>query len=216
MNGNFRVVIAGGGRVGHRTAEMLDDRGHDVVIIESDPDMADELSDDYIATVIEGDATRPSILAQADLERTDVVAGLTETTGTNLATCMMAKQMTSDIQTVVRTEREPDDEFDQFVDNVIFPERAGARAAANAIEMDVSALEDVTGELDIMEIRVHDDAPVAGRTLSDIALPRGSLIVSDAEGDQIAGPETALQPGETYVVAAEPDVMDEVMNLMRG
>jgi trk system potassium uptake protein TrkA len=124
--------------------------------------------------------------------------------------------MAPGVQTVIRTEREPDDEFDRFVDGVVFPERAGARAAANAIEPDVSALEDVTGELDILEIRVQEGAPVANRTLSDIALPRGSLIVSNAAGDRIAGPDTVLEPGETFVVAVEPDVVDEVMNLMRG
>jgi trk system potassium uptake protein TrkA len=216
MNGNFRVVIAGGGRVGHRTAEMLDDRGHDVVVIESDPDRANAISDDYIATVIEGDATRPTILEQVDLDRTDVVAALTNRTGSNLAIAMMARDLTDSIRTVVRTEREGAGEFDQFVDSVIFPERAGARAAANAIEPDVSSLSDVTGELDIMEIRVRENAPVAGRRLSEIALPRGSLVVSDAAGNAISGPETELEPGETYVVAAEPSVVDEVMNLMRG
>ncbi|MFC7133368.1 MULTISPECIES: potassium channel family protein [Salinibaculum] len=216
MTGTFRVVIAGGGRVGYRTAELLDDRGHDVVIIEPDPERADQISDEYVATVFKGDATRPTVLAQTDLERADVVAGLTRTTGTNLAVCMMAHQMTDGIQTVVRTETEPEQEFEQFVDAVVYPERAGARAAANAIEPDVSSLEDVTGELDIMQIRVREDAPVAGRTLSDIALPRGSLIISDAAGDRMAGPETVLEPGQTYVVAVEPDVADEVMNLMRG
>jgi trk system potassium uptake protein TrkA len=129
---------------------------------------------------------------------------------------MMVRELTDDVQTVVRTEREAGEEFDQFVDNVIFPERAGARAAANAIEPDVSALEDVTGELDIMEVRVQENAPVAGRALSDIALPRGSLVVSDETGDEIAGPETVLEAGHTYIVAAEPAVLDEVMNLMRG
>lgn len=216
MNGNFRVVIAGGGRVGHRTAEMLDDRGHDVVVIESDPDRANAISDDYIATVIEGDATRPTILEQVDLDRTDVVAALTNRTGSNLAIAMMARELTDSVWTVVRTERESAGEFDRFVDSVIFPERAGARAAANAIEPDVSALADLTGELDIMEIRVREAAPVAGRTLSDIALPRGSLIVSNAAGNKIAGPETELEAGETYVVAVEPAVVDEVLNLMRG
>jgi trk system potassium uptake protein TrkA len=216
MNGNFRVVIAGGGRVGQRTADMLDNRGHDVVVIESDSDRADAISDDYIATVIEGDATRPSILEQTDLDRTDVVAALTNRTGSNLAIAMMARNLTDSIRTVVRTEREGAEEFDRFVDSVIFPERAGARAATNAIEPDVSSLSDVTGELDIMEIRVRAEAPVAGRTLSEIALPRGSLVVSDAAGDKISGPETVLEAGETYVVAAEPSVVDEVMNLMRG
>jgi trk system potassium uptake protein TrkA len=216
MDGNFRVVIAGGGRVGQRVAHMLDDRGHDVVVVEADTDRADAISDAYVATVIEGDATRPSILEQADLDRTDVVAALTGKAGTNLAIGMMATQMTDAVQTVIRAEQEPDDEFDRFVDEVIFPERAGARAAVNAIEPDVSALEDVTGELDILEVHVAEGAPAEGKTLSQIALPRGSLFVSDAAGNSIAGPETELHAGESYLVAAEPDVVDEVLNLMRG
>jgi trk system potassium uptake protein TrkA len=216
MDGNFRIVVAGGGRVGRRVAHILDDRGHDVVVVERDSEQADSISDDYVATVIEGDATRPSVLEQVGLERTDVVAALTSLTGTNLAICMMVRELAPSTQTVVRTEREPGEEFDRFVDEVIFPERAGARAAVNAIEPDVSALEDVTGELDILEVHVADGAPVAGKSLTDVALPRGSLVVSDAAGDTLAGPDTELHPGESYVVAVEPAVADEVMNLFRG
>jgi trk system potassium uptake protein TrkA len=216
MDGNFRIVVAGGGRVGRRVAHILDDRGHDVVVVERDSKKADSISDDYVATVIEGDATRPSVLEQVGLERTDVVAALTSLTGTNLAICMMVRELAPGTQTVVRTDREPGEEFDRFVDEVIFPERAGARAAVNAIEPDVSALEDVTGELDILEVHVAEGAPVAGKSLTDVALPRGSLVVSDAAGDTLAGPETVLQPTESYVVAVEPPVADEVMNLFRG
>jgi len=216
MDGNFRVVVAGGGRVGRRAAHMLDDRGHDVIVVERDSERADALSDDYVATVIEGDATRPDILEQVGLDRADVVAALTSQTGTNLAICMMVRELSPDTQTVVRTERESGEEFDRFVDEVIFPERAGARAAVNAIEPDVSALEDVTGELDILEVHVADGAPVADKSLAEVALPHGSLVVSDAAGDMLAGPETVLHPGESYIVAVEPSVVDEVMNLFRG
>jgi trk system potassium uptake protein TrkA len=216
MDGNFRIVIAGGGRVGNRVAHILDDRGHDVTVVERDPERAEALSDDYVATVIEGDATRPGVLEQAGLERADVVAALTSQTGTNLAVCLLTRELAPDTQTVVRTESEPGAEFDRFVDEVIFPERAGARAAVNAIEPDVSTLEDVTGTLDILEVHVADDAPVSGRSLDEVALPRGSLIVSDAAGDTLAGPDTVLHPGESYLVAVEPSVVDEVLNLFRG
>jgi len=216
MPGTQRTVIAGGGRVGRRTARLLDDRGHDVVVIEDDPDLVQSLSDEYIATVIEGDATRPGILQQADLERTDALAALTGLTGANLAICMVAERLVPEVATVMRTDREVAEEYAGYVDEVVFPERAGARAAANAVERDVRALEDVTGNLDVMEIQVAEGAPVAGRSLLDVALPRGSLIVSDGDGNRIAGSETVLEPGRTYVVAVEPDVADEVMNLLRG
>jgi trk system potassium uptake protein TrkA len=213
---SLRVVVAGGGRVGERTAELMDDRGHDVVVVEQDPERVEALSDEYIATVIQGDATRPSILEQAGLDRADAVAALTGRTGVNLATCMVATRLEPGLQTVMRTDREVGDEYDEFVDAVTFPERAGARATANAIERDVRTLTEATGALDILEVRVAEGAPVAGRELADIALPRGSLVVSDAAGDTIAGPETVLEPGQSYVLAVAPDVADEVMNLMRG
>ncbi|WP_276259507.1 potassium channel family protein [Haloglomus litoreum] len=213
---SLRVVVVGGGRVGTRTAELLDDRGHDVVVVEEDPDRVEALSDEYIATVIQGDATRPSILEQAGLDRADALAALTGRTGVNLATCMVATRLESGLETVMRTDREVGDEYAGFVDAVTFPERAGARATANAIEHDVQTLTEATGALDILEVRVAEGAPVAGRALADVALPRGSLVVSDAAGDTIAGPETVLEPGQSYVLAVAPDVADEVMNLMRG
>ena len=212
----LRTVIAGGGRVGKRTAELLDERGHDLVVIENDAETVAELSDEYFATVIEGDATRPSVLSQARLDRANVVAALTARTGTNLAICMAANHLEPAVETVMRTERSVGDEYDSLVDGVIFPETAGARAAANAIERDVRTLQAVTGTLDMMEITVADQAPVAGKSLTDVALPRGSLVVSAADGHRIAGSESVLEPGHTYIVAVESDVSDEVMNLMRG
>jgi trk system potassium uptake protein TrkA len=212
----LRVVVAGGGRVGGRTARLLDERGHDVVVVEREPDVVAALSDEYVATVIEGDATRPSVLSQAGLDRADVVAALTGDTETNLAICLTVERTAPDLQTVMRTAREVGEEYSAFVDRVVFTEAAGARVAANAIERDVRTLADVTGSLDIVELTVAEGAPVAGRSLADVALPRGSLVVSDADGNRIAGSETTLEPGRTYVVAVEPDVSDEVLNLMRG
>jgi trk system potassium uptake protein TrkA len=217
MSQDLDVIIAGGGRVGFHTATLLDDSGHDVVIVEEDRDRCDDLADEYVATIIEGDATRPSILEQADPERADAVAGLTGKTGTNLAVCMEAKELNPRIRTVARVDHPSGSEYLEYVDAVVFPERAGARVAANEITgADVHTFSDVTGELEIMEIRVAEGAPAAGKALSDVRFPRGTLVISDDEGQRIAGPETTLSPGQRYVVAVEPDVADEVMNLLRG
>jgi trk system potassium uptake protein TrkA len=217
MTGDLDVIIAGGGRVGFQTADLLVDSGHDVILVEEDPIRCERLADEYVATIIEGDATRPSILKQANPERADVVAGLTGKTGTNLAVCMEAKQMASAVRTIARVDHPEGAEYLEYVDAIVFPERAGARVAANEITgADVHTFSDVTGRLEIMQIRVADGAPAAGKALSDVRFPRGSLVISDDEGEQIAGPKTTLSPGQRYVVAVEPDVTDEVMNLLRG
>jgi trk system potassium uptake protein TrkA len=213
----MRVVVVGGGRVGLRTARLLTDRGHDAVIVERDTERCERLSDEYVATVIEGDGTDPGVLRQTGLDRTDALVALTAETGQNLTACLLADRLSDgSIRTVMRVVEEDERTYREFVDATIDPERAGARMAANAIEPGIQALEEVSGEVEIVEITVDEAAPVANRTHADVAYPRGALVVSDVSAGNIAGPETELIPGRTYVVALTSDVADEVVNLMRG
>jgi len=217
MTSTLDVVIAGAGRVGFETAELLADRGHDVTIIERDEKVVDKVADSWTATVIAGDATNPEIIEQTGIERADVIAGLTGETGVNLAVCLAADKLQPEIRTVARIHRDAAESYTRFVDEVVFPEHAGARLAADRIaNSDVETLADVTDSLDIMVIRVAENAPAAGRNLTEVRFPAGTLIVSDEEGNRIARPETTLTAGKRYVVAVESDVVDEVMNLMQG
>ena len=217
MTSDLDIIIAGGGRVGFQTAEILADRGHNVTIIERDDRIVSDIADQWMATVIHGDATNPDIIEQAGVERADVIAALTGETGLNLAVCLAASELTPDIRTVARIDRTAGEAYTRFVDAVVFPERAGSRVAANEIlGSDVQTLADVTGTLDIMLIRVAEGAPAAGKTLSDVRFPEGTLVVSDDNGERIARADTTLTPGSSYVIAVEPAVVDEVMNLLRG
>jgi len=217
MASNQNYVIAGGGRVGFQTAEILADLGHDVTIIERDERIVSEIADEWLATVIRGDATNPDIIEQAGIERADAIAALTGESGLNLAVCLAARELTPGIRTVARIDRAAGESYTRFVDAVLFPERAGARVAANEIlGSDVQTLADVTGNLDIMLIRVAEGAPAAGKQLTDVRFPAGTLVVSDDDGNRVARPDTVLTPGSRYVIAVEPDIADEVMNLMRG
>jgi len=211
------IIIAGAGRVGSQTAERLADRGHDVMVVESDEDVVSDIADEWFATVIQGDATNPNILEQAGVEDADVIAALTGETGLNLAICMVSEEMSEEIRTVSRIERDVGDAYLRFVDAVVFPERAGSRLAVNMIVgSEVQTLADVTSDLDIMVVTVNEGAPVAGKDLNEIRLPEGSLVVSEGDCEGVADGETVLEPGESYVVAVEPGVVDEVLNLMRG
>jgi len=215
MTGNLDVIIAGGGRVGFQTATILAERGDDVTVVEPKADVVDRIAEEWLATVIQGDATDPDILAQADIERADVVAGLTGQSGLNLAICMAAEKLNPDVRTVARIDRAGAESYTEFVDAVVFPEGAGARLAANEIVgSDIQTLEAVTADLDIMHVRVAESAPAAGKSLAEVRFPEGTLIISD--GDRVATSELVLEPGERYLLAVEPDVVDEVVQLLRG
>ena len=211
------IIIAGGGRIGFQTAELLAARDENVTIIEEDKDRITEIADAWIATVIQADAYDPDILEQAGIKYVDTIAALTELTGLNLAVCLLATQLADGIRTVARVDRETDGAYDRFVDAVVYPEEAGARVVANQTTgREVQTLAAVTGNIEILEIRVPKGAPAAGRTLAEVSFPAGTLVISGEDGSQILKPETTLTPGSQYVVAVEPDVVDEVLQLMHG
>lgn len=212
-----RIVIAGGGRVGLQTAENLTEQGHEIVLIEEDENRVEVLSDAYLGPVIHGDATRPLILEQADLDRAAAIAALTDETATNLAICMEAHQLAPSVRTLARAETQTDREYDDVVDATLLPEYLGGDHAADMLTgEDVRTLVYPTADLDIIEVTIGESAPVAGRKLEEVALPAGSLLISTAERRELAGPETVLEPDESYILAVESDVADEVLNLMRG
>ncbi len=170
---DMRAIIVGGKQVGHHAAQQLSDRGHDVVIIEKDPSRVEFLSNQYNATVIQGDGGRRSILQQAGLERSNIIAALTDYGAmTNVGICTMATQMQPDIGTVARIDHGNIDEYDGLVDEVVYPEKLAGHAAVNEIMhvagAGVQTVSEVTEDLTLVEFTVSTDAPVADRELQEV------------------------------------------------
>lgn len=221
MGTDLRVVIVGGHHVGYNAAQQLSERGHDVVIIEKDQARVEFLTGQYEATVIQGDGGRPAILEQADLERSDVIAALTDYGAmTNIGICTMAKTIDADIGTVARIDHGDIEEYTGVVDRVVYPEQLAAHAATNEIMHvaggGVQTIEAVTGNLELLELTVAGDAPVANRELREVSFPRGSVVVAGRDSDRLPGPEMLLEPGLRYIVALQNSVSDEVVRLFRG
>jgi trk system potassium uptake protein TrkA len=216
MPGTDHIVIAGGGRVGHRVAQHFAGRGHEVTVIERNPDAIHDADRRGPIEYLEGDATRPSMLRAAVSEETGVLGALTDREDTNLAVCMAASKLYSEIRTVARIEDADADEYTEFVDEVYFPERASIKAAVNAISgSDVQTLEGVTGDLEVLDIRLDYEAPAAGEVVAD-ALPEGSVVIAAVGGHVAVQHSTKLVAGRRYLVAADQDVVHDVIAAFRG
>lgn len=221
MSADLRVVIVGGHHVGYHAARQLSERGHDVVIVEKDRDRVEFLSDQYDATIIHGDGGRRSVLKQAGLDRSDVLAALTGYGAmTNIGICSMATEIEPDVGTVARIDHGDRDEYTGLVDRVVYPEELAAHAATNEIIHvaggGVQTIEEVTGDLSLLELTVAGDAPVADRELREVSFPRGAVVVAGRDSNQLPGPEMVLEPGFRYLVAVRTGISDEVVRLFRG
>jgi trk system potassium uptake protein TrkA len=216
MDNNSQIVIAGGGRVGFRVAQFFKQRGHAVTVIEKEPGHLPERESDGIENVA-GDATSPPVLSEALTDETAVIGALTDSDSTNLAVCLAARAFQPDIRTVARVTGADGYEYEQLVDEVVFPERASVKTAVNALSgNDVRTFEDVTGEMEVFDIRVAASSRIAGQRLGEVDLPEGSLVISGAGGERTATSDTRLEAGERYIVAADADASDTVISAFRG
>lgn len=216
-----RVLIAGGGRVGRKTAELLLEYGHHPVVVDRDADVVAALRADTAgyATVLEGDAREASTLREADIEDSDVVLALTEATTTNVAVCERARELAPSVRTVARRDREPadGDEDVTAVDEFVFPEHAGARMAVDqALGAPVQPLADLGTHLEVVALEATADAPAASKALADVLVPDAATVIADMDGQELADGDTVVTPDHRYLIAADPDVVDDLKKLFRG
>ena len=130
----MRFVIVGYGRVGSRTATILAEEGHDVVVVDNDLDRLERVSDDEIGTV-HGDGSDEDVLAEAGIETADAIGAFTPDLNANFAACMVGTH--HGCRTVLRIDADyREDIYEKYasdVDEVVYPERLGAIGAKNAM-----------------------------------------------------------------------------------
>ena len=101
----MHVVIVGAGEVGWYLAQRLGAEGHDVVVIEQNKAIASAISAQLDVQVVVGNATLPSTMKAARIDRADLLAGVTQNDEVNLIASLLAKEA-GVRQTVVRIQTE--------------------------------------------------------------------------------------------------------------
>lgn len=84
------VVIAGCGRVGSSLACQLIAEGHEVCIIDENPDALSLLGEDFAGQFVIGQAIDWEVLREASLERADAYVTATDGDNTNIVSAQIA------------------------------------------------------------------------------------------------------------------------------
>ncbi|MGL1932096.1 MAG: Trk system potassium transporter TrkA [Desulfotalea sp.] len=88
-----RILILGGGLVGHRVAGLLE-KSMQVTLLEKDETRANELATSLLATnILNGDGSDGKILADAGLYRADTIVAATGENETNIMSSLLAKHL---------------------------------------------------------------------------------------------------------------------------
>ncbi|MXR52028.1 TrkA family potassium uptake protein [Halovenus sp. WSH3] len=217
----MKFVIVGFGRVGMRTAQNLRAEGHDVVVVEQDPDRVERARTDGFK-VIQGDGSTETTLERANLDETDALGGLTGDLNTNFLACVIGDA--HGCRTVLRVNEDFSDElyekYADSVDEIIYPERLGAVGAKTALlGGDFDVIADLTEELAIASVEIPEGAPVVGKRVVEVDLPGETRIYAHGRGDEpmsIPLPRTRIEAGDSLAILADPDALADVRAALRG
>ncbi len=203
-----RIMIAGGGNIGKRLAEKLENH-YQVKIIERDPVRCRVLAEELDHTIIlRGDAAAEDLLREENIEAVDVFVALTNDDEANILSAMLAKRLGA--RKVMSLVNRPS--YAQLVENgivdvAISPQQVTLGALLTHVRRgDVVAVHSLRrGAAEALEAIAHGDrktSKVAGRRIGEIRLPEGTQIVAVVRGEQVimADPDTVIEPEDHVII----------------
>ncbi|HRF44979.1 MAG TPA: Trk system potassium transporter TrkA [Candidatus Competibacteraceae bacterium] len=187
-----RLIIAGGGHIGTRLAQGLEDR-FQVKVIEHNPVTARRLSEQLSrAIVLQGDAADENLLRQENIENMDVFCAVTNDDEANILSAMLAKRMGAHkvMALINRVSYVDLVESSGIIDVAISPQQATIGSLlAHVRRGDVAKVHSLRrGAAEAIEAVAHGDyktSKVVGRRVDEIRLPPGTTIGAVAREDEV-------------------------------
>lgn len=88
----MKIIIAGAGGVGFHLAKLLSYESQDITLIDTNKADLQFADNNLDIKTLRGDATSISLLKEAQVEKSDLVIGVTSSETTNITLCVIAKK----------------------------------------------------------------------------------------------------------------------------
>jgi trk system potassium uptake protein TrkA len=220
------IVIVGAGDIGTPLIDIAVRSGNEVVVIEKDIQKADAIASEYDCLVLNADATVKETLSEASAEQADAIISTTDQDATNIMVCLLAEEFDVPAVTSVVHTAEHMNLFRQIgVNTIENPQQLIAgylyRAVSRPAIVDYMRIGD---NAEVFEITVTEDAPVAGKTLTEAGeanlLPDDVLIVAierEGEGKPLTPRgETRIRASDLLTVYSATGAEPELTDIFRG
>ena len=213
-----RVMMAGGGRIGRYAAMALSDRMR-ITLIEEDRSRAEDLSSTLDNTlIIHGDATDIQLLKDEGLQEADAFIGVTNSSETNVLTCLHAKKLGVK-RTIALVENtgfislSQDIGIDTIINKKLITASYIARFIVKGDAVSSKWLSGTNAE--VLELIVGKWAPATRKTIGELTMPQGATIGGVVRGRETILPSRDLQlkQGDKVVVFTLPKAMSAVARL---
>ena len=206
----MRIVVAGAGNIGRHLASDLHQRGHDVSVIEVNPEVAERGQEDAPGvSFVLGDACEPWVLDKAEVGACDVMVAATGDDEDNLVISLLSKQEYA-VPHVVARVNHPKNEW-MFtetwgVDVPMSPPHVLTALVEEAVTVGdlVRLFKLERGQVTLLEITLDEGAPITDRPLYELRLPQDAAVVAILRRGHVVipQPETKLVAGDEIMAIA--------------
>jgi len=220
---SLRIVIAGAGNVGRYVAHDLNERGHDVTLIEQNKELVQSLQDELPVNWVLGDACELYTLDAAVLSSCDVMVAATGDDEDNLVVSLLAKQEFA-VPRVVARVNHPDNEW-------LFNQSWGVDVSVSTPHLLMSLVEEAVsvgdlvrllnleqGKVALLELTLAENSPAQGKTIGQLRMPTDCTLVAVVRDRHVIAPrdETPLQAGDEVLALAAPEAESELLRALSG
>ncbi len=211
------VIIAGAGKVGWNLTSELIRKGHEVTLLEADRNWYLSVEQELEHQVQYGDATELWVLERAGIQRADVVIAVTGDDEDNLLICQVAKEKYGCERIIARINNPRNREWFDLLG--VAPVVSATQLILQLIEHEVPDygllhLLDLRDEqLEIIEIEIGPRSPAVGRTVGELNMPEGSLVISllrDGKGF-VPKADTEIRSGDEALLVLDPGLEEAIM-----
>jgi trk/ktr system potassium uptake protein len=218
-----KVAIAGGGSVGTAIARDLHANGHDVLLIEKEPELVERLRSTLDITWVAADACEVSSLDAAGMGEADVAVAATGDDEDNLVISLLAKQEFAVPRVVARVNHRKN--------QWLFNESWGVDVSVSTPALMTALVEEAVsvgalvrllqfggGSAHLVEVTLADGSPAEGASLAELDLPRSATVVAVVRQDHLVVPRggTVLSAGDEVVLLVTRDSEQAVQDLLVG
>ena len=198
----MRVAFVGAGEETVRTAEILVDRGHEVIIIETQEDIIDELSEQLDCSFLHGDGSNPAILREVSPEKTDILFCLSSSDQTNIIASLVGRSL--GFHRVITRLENPEFEsicYELGLKDTIIPSKTIARYLGDMVEgsdiLELSTI--VKGDARFLTFTAGEKD--AG-SVSDLDLPEDARVICYYRDEDfyLVDGDTNIQESDQVVV----------------
>ncbi|MBN2171244.1 MAG: Trk system potassium transporter TrkA [Candidatus Krumholzibacteriota bacterium] len=223
----MQILIVGGGTVGFELAVQLQRAGHDVALVERDPQRCAEIEEKLDILVVPGHGSSPRTLERAGLPGAHMAIAVTSVDEVNILVCGLAMQY--GVETRIARIRSGEflrrgshvDLSALGVTRVIDPEHVMTRIIEQ-IALVPEAVEVFSyhdGQVLIVRHIIKEDMPILGRPLSEL-LPRATphqflAVALRRDGtDRIPVGEDVPRPGDDFTTIFPREALPDYLELL--